>query len=105
MVYDNIELYYESSFRIHYDEEDESLTIIHSIDDYFRVITSDDSIIDCVLGIRVEKGDKKTKVVYEIGINEETSGFYSKLLDKDQRYVLYLIIYTTQEKRNFEYLI
>lgn len=104
LIYHNIECYYESNFKINYDEDEESLTIIHPVDNYFRVITSDDSIIDCVLGIRVEPSEKKVKVVYEIGLVEETSGFYSKLLDPEQKYVLYMMTYTPQEKKNFEYL-
>lgn len=97
----NIEIYYDRGFSIIDHTEDNSLGIIHRTDVFFRTISSDEIIIDCVLDIRIEYSSKKNKVIFEVGMDDQTSGFCSKLLNVDEKYVIYLSTYTQEEKEKF----
>ncbi len=101
----NIHIYYDEGFDIRYHEEEDALGIIHKQDPYFRAITINEEIIDCVLDIRIEFSSNKIKVIYEIGVDDTTSGFFSKLLNLDEGYVMYLSVYSVEEKKSFEYFL
>ena len=101
---DNVEIYYEDNrFSIIDHKQDNSIGIIHKRDAYFRVITSDELIIDCVLDIRIEYSSNKNKIIFEVGVEDTTSGFCSKLLNVDDKYVLYLTLYSPEEMNSFEF--
>lgn len=98
----NLEIYAEQDFILYYDDANRAIMISHKREPYFRMISCDNTILDCVITVRIELNDTKNKIIAEVGIEESTAGFYMKLYDSSRRYSMFLDKYTEKEKDDFE---
>ena len=104
---DKIEIYFANDFEVVWDENNYSLNIFHFSENYFRIITSDNTLIDCVTHIHIANSNDKDKIriVFEIGMDCMTSGFCTKIIDKTERFTIFLEKYTSSQKEGFEVFI
>lgn len=100
---ENITVYYVDEVNIRYDVDDDRIVILPY--NYpcknIRAVASTDSICDYVLASAIEFSDKKSiKIIFEIGGDESTSGFYTQLIPHDEKYVVFFDIYDEEEPTN-----
>ena len=100
----NIEIWHDVPINVIHDVEKEFISITLFEDEYFRIITHESIIMDCVLSIFIEhNGNKKSKIIMEVGIDQNTCGFFNKLLNPDEPYVMYIEKYSDEDKNGFEF--
>lgn len=98
-----IEINYSDNFLLdEIDELHDEIRIIHTYDSYFKVITSDSMICDCVTSIQIKKPllVSRAEIIFELGLDTSSTGFVSKLVEGN--YTLFLQEYTDEQKQMFE---